>query len=54
MRLEQDEPFYEDLNFDYLEKDFAQDKEFFQQLFGHHFDTDDVPNDDTFKDPDNW
>ena len=54
LRLEQNEPFYEDLNFDYLEKDFAQDKEFFQQLFGHHFDTDDAPNDEIFKDPDNW
>ena len=54
MRVEQDEPFFEDLNVDVLEQDFAQDQPFLQQLFGHHFNGGDAPSDDTFEDPDNW
>ena len=54
MRVEQDEPFFEDLNVDVLEQDSAQDQPFLQQLFGHHFNGDDAPSDDTFEDPDNW
>jgi hypothetical protein len=52
--LEQNEPFYDGLDFTRLENDLASDQVFFQQLFGHHFDTDDVPTDDTFEDENNW
>lgn len=54
LRLEQNEPFYDGLDFDRLENDLAKDQQFFQQLFGHHFDTDDAPTDDTFEDENNW
>ena len=54
MRVEQDEPFYEDLEFEVLRQDWVQDEPFFNQLFGHHFDGDDAPNDDTFENQDNW
>lgn len=54
MRVEQDEPFYEGVKFEYFQKDFAEDQTFFQQLFGHHFDTDDAPTDDTFENEEKW
>jgi hypothetical protein len=54
MRVEQDEPFYEGVKFEYFQQDFAKDQTFFQQLFGHHFDVDDAPTDDTFENEDNW
>lgn len=53
LRIVQDEPFY-DATFDNILDDLEDDNEFFKQLFGHHFDTDDAPTDDTFEDPDNW
>jgi len=49
-----EEPFFENLNFDTIRQDFIQDKVFFNQLYNHHFDTDDIPTDDTFEDPNNW
>ncbi len=54
MRVEQDEPFYEGVKFEYFQEDFAEDQSFFQQLFGHHFDVDDAPTDDTFENEENW
>lgn len=54
MRVEQDEPFYEGVKFEYFQQDFTKDQTFFQQLFGHHFDVDDAPTDDTFENEDNW
>ena len=39
LRLEQEEPFYDNLNFDALQQDFAQDEGFFKQLYNHHFDS---------------
>ena len=54
MRVEQDEPFYEGVKFEYFREDFAEDQAFFQQLFGHHFDTDDAPTDDTFENEEKW
>ena len=53
LKINQDELFY-NMDFDFLLTDLENDIEFFQQLFGHHFDGDDVPSDDTFEDPDNW
>lgn len=53
LRIEQDEPFY-DAEFDDILFKLEEDTDFFQQLFGHHFDTDDPPTDKTFEDPDNW
>ena len=49
-----EEPFFKDLNFETIQQDFIQDKVFFNQLYNHHFDTDDIPTDDTFEDPNNW
>ena len=54
LRVEQDEPFYDSLNFAMLERDFAEDETFFNQLFAHHFDEDNPPTDDTFEKPENW
>ena len=53
LRVEQDEPFF-NIDFDYLTNDFQEDQSFFQQLYGHHFDGDDAPTDDTFEDESNW
>jgi len=53
LRVEQDEDFY-NVDFEFLTNDFANDREFFQQLFGHHFDDDNAPTDDTFENEDNW
>ena len=49
-----EEPFFKGLNFETIQQDFTQDKVFFNQLYNHHFDTDDIPTDDTFEDPNNW
>ena len=54
LRLEQDEPFYDTATFDFIESDLTEDLDFFQQLFGHHFDGDDGITDDLFEDPENW
>mmetsp|Transcript_36662 Transcript_36662/g.88333 ORF Transcript_36662/g.88333 Transcript_36662/m.88333 type:complete len:292 (-) Transcript_36662:487-1362(-) len=54
MRVEQNEPFFEGLKFDYLERDFAEDEEFFGQLFNHHFEGDGPLTDDTFENQGNW
>lgn len=53
LRVEQKEPFF-NVKLDQLESDFQKDPTFFNQLFGHHFDTDDPMTDDKFEDPDNW
>lgn len=53
LRVEQDEEFY-NVDFSYLENDWEEDTMFFQQLFGHHFDVDDAPTDETFEDEENW
>ncbi|KAL7470885.1 hypothetical protein ACHAXS_011163 [Conticribra weissflogii] len=53
LRVEQDEDFY-NVDFEFLTKDFQNDQEFFQQLFGHHFDDDTAPTDDTFENENNW
>lgn len=54
LRVEQDEPFYDGVDFSKLEQYFVKDQDFFQQFFGHHFDGDDTPTDDTFEDENNW
>jgi len=53
LRVEQKEPFF-NVKLDQLEEDFEKDPKFFNQLFGHHFDTDDPLMDDMFEDPENW
>jgi hypothetical protein len=53
LRVEQKEPFF-NVKLDQLNKDFTKDPAFFNQLFGHHFDTDDPLQDDTFENPENW
>ena len=53
LRIEQQEPFF-NVRLDQLEDDFETDPTFFNQLFGHHFDTDDPLMDDMFKIPENW
>ncbi|KAL7550460.1 hypothetical protein ACHAWF_013685, partial [Thalassiosira exigua] len=53
LRVEQNTPFYEGLEFEYLNRDFQEDEKFFNQLFGHHFD-DIIPTDDTFENPNEW
>eukprot|EP00956_Cyclotella_meneghiniana_P000533 scaffold593_cov73-Cyclotella_meneghiniana.AAC.3 len=53
LRVEQDEEFY-NVDFSYLENDWEEDQIFFQQLFGHHFDVDDAPTDETFENEENW
>lgn len=54
LRIAQNEPFYSNVDFDYVFADLQNDQDFFRQLFGHHFDGDDAPTDDTFEDPANW
>ena len=53
MRVEQDEPFF-NVDFSYLEQDWEEDQPFYQQMFGHHFDGDDAPTDETFENEENW
>lgn len=53
LRVEQKEPFF-NVKLTELEEDFAVDPTFFNQLFGHHFDTDDPLTDDLFEDENNW
>lgn len=53
LRLKQDEPFY-NVDFQYILDDLEDDTQFFQQLFGHHFDNDVPPSDATFENPENW
>jgi len=53
LRIAQNEAFY-DADFNYILSDLEDDPEFFQQLFGHHFDGEAAPTDDVFEDPDNW
>jgi hypothetical protein len=53
LRVEQKEPFF-NVKLTELEEDFAADPAFFNQLFGHHFDTDDPLTDDLFEDENNW
>lgn len=53
LRVEQKEPFF-NVKLTELEEDFKADPTFFNQLFGHHFDTDDPLTDDLFEDENNW
>jgi hypothetical protein len=53
LRVEQKEPFF-NVKLNQLEADFEKDPKFFNQLFGHHFDTDDPLTDDVFEDKDKW
>jgi len=54
LRLDDNEAFY-DVNNDDFVQIFVDRPDFFNQLFGHHFMTDDLPlTDDTFVDPNNW
>jgi hypothetical protein len=55
LRLEQNEPFYEGLTTEDFIQVFVDRPDFFDQFFGHHFLTDDLPlTDETFTDPNNW
>ena len=54
LRVEQDEPFYDGLDFEFLREDFEEDEVFFQQLFAHHFDGEVPITDDTFENEANW
>lgn len=54
LRVEQDEPFYNGVDFTYINDDLRADEQFKNQLFGHHFDGDDPPTDKTFRDSTNW
>lgn len=48
-----DEAFY-DMTYEEVIGDLAADEGFRNQLFNHHFDTDTVPTDAVFEDPNNW
>ena len=48
-----DEAFY-DITYEEVIGDLAADEVFRNQLFNHHFDTDTVPTDADFEDPNNW
>ena len=54
LRLDDETEEFYNIDFEYLTQDFGEDLPFFQQLFGHHFDGDDAPTDDTFENEDNW
>mmetsp|Transcript_21944 Transcript_21944/g.50646 ORF Transcript_21944/g.50646 Transcript_21944/m.50646 type:complete len:122 (-) Transcript_21944:118-483(-) len=54
LRLDQSEVFF-DINDDDFQQILVDNPDFFNQLFGHHFQTDDLPlTDDTFDNEDNW
>ncbi len=54
IRLDKTEPFF-DVSDAQLEQMFLDRPDFYDQLFGHHFMTDDLPlTDATFVDPKNW
>jgi len=55
LRLEQDEAFYADVKTEEFKQVLSNRPDFKTQLFGHHFQTDDLPlTDDTFNTQDNW
>ena len=53
LSVEQVDDFF-NMDFDAIQQDLQNDPSFFGQLFGHHFDVDDIPSDDKFVDPNNW
>eukprot|EP00559_Dactyliosolen_fragilissimus_P004705 CAMPEP_0184861752 /NCGR_PEP_ID=MMETSP0580-20130426/6361_1 /TAXON_ID=1118495 /ORGANISM="Dactyliosolen fragilissimus" /LENGTH=276 /DNA_ID=CAMNT_0027359349 /DNA_START=157 /DNA_END=987 /DNA_ORIENTATION=- len=56
LRLPQSENFFQGADFQFIldELNDPNDTVFFQQLFGHHFDSEEEPVDDQIQDPSNW
>jgi len=53
--LEQDETFYQNVRTEEFKQILGNNPAFKNQLFGHHFQNDDLPlTDDTFRDQANW